>query len=264
MHLFLSPHFDDAALSCGGQIAELTRQGERVVIFTVMGAEPPIGFQHTPFTQELQDRWGLGDSPVLGRRAEDLAAGKVLGAEVEFGPYADAVFRIAPDTGKVLYPDVEAIFAEIHPDDTVNRTAQAMSFDLLPTDVIHAPLGVGHHVDHQLVRDMALALAQIYPDNEIFFYEEYPYTQEGDPAVHTALEVLEATVTPLMVPISLEAIETRIKAVACHKSQLSSFAYWDTPDAMFAAMRRESQQAGGEREWRLVRIPQAVDDAASA
>jgi LmbE family N-acetylglucosaminyl deacetylase len=193
MHLFLSPHFDDAALSCGGQIAALTRQGTRVVIYTVMAGEPPPGFQHTAFTKELEERWQLGESPIQGRRAEDLAAAKVLGAEAEFGPYADCVYRIDPETGKALYPDVESIFGEIHPDDTVNRTALAMSFKLQPGDVIHAPLGVGHHVDHQLVRDMALALEEIYPDSPIFFYEEYPYKETGDrwkqPSMHWMLRL---------------------------------------------------------------------------
>ena len=33
MHLYLSPHEDDVALSCGGHIAQLTQRGEHVVIF---------------------------------------------------------------------------------------------------------------------------------------------------------------------------------------------------------------------------------------
>ncbi len=252
MHLFLSPHADDAALSCGGQIAQLTRAGQRVVIFTVMAGDPPAGFQDSTFAEELRERWSLGQSPVVGRREEDREAAFVLGAEIEFGVYPDAVFRAHPDTGKALYPDDPSIWGPIHPDDPVSRTAQAESFDLHPDDVIHAPLGVGHHVDHQLVRDMALMIAEIHPENEIFFYEEYPYRRKGEAVIHAAIEALEAAVIPVLQPVDPQASEVRIAAVACYKSQLSSFE-WDSPEAMFETMRGEIAESGGEREWHLVR-----------
>jgi LmbE family N-acetylglucosaminyl deacetylase len=261
MHLYLSPHFDDAALSCGGQIAQLTRQGERVVIFTVMAGEPPIGFQHTSFTRELQERWDLGESPVLGRRDEDRAAAQVLGAEIEFGAYPDCVYRIHPETGKALYPDVQAIFGEIDPDDTVNRTAQAMILQISPADVIHAPLGVGHHVDHQLVRDMGLLLAELHPENEIYFYQEYPYVEKGAEAVDQALHMLEAQVKAALHPIDPQGVEVRLAAVACYKSQVSSFEWWNSPDEMAQVIRRQVERVGGEMEWLLIRNRDEAEDA---
>ncbi|MGH2521295.1 MAG: PIG-L deacetylase family protein, partial [Anaerolineales bacterium] len=42
-HLYLSPHFDDAALSCGGTIHQQTRQGERAVVVTVCAGDSPPG-----------------------------------------------------------------------------------------------------------------------------------------------------------------------------------------------------------------------------
>src|SRR5215510_3216401 len=124
MHFFLSPHFDDAALSCGGQIAQLTQRGEKVVVFTVMAGDPPVEFQHTPFTQELHKRWGLGNSPIEGRRLEDTIALRSLGADVKFGPYPDAVYRV-DGQGQPLYPESTSIFGPVHPDDPVRGAKRA-------------------------------------------------------------------------------------------------------------------------------------------
>src|SRR5688572_19793396 len=151
MHLFLSPHPDDAVLSCGGQIAQLTRSGEKVVIFTLMAADPPPGFKHTEFSEALYKRWGLGEDAPAIRRKEDIAAGKMLGAEVKFGPYADAVHRVS-DSGRSLYTSEDAIFGVIAEDDPALQARRAaviqviMSlFSIGPKDVIHVPLAIGSH-----------------------------------------------------------------------------------------------------------------------
>ena len=41
-HVYLSPHFDDAALSLGGTLARQVAAGERVLVVTVCSA-PPSG-----------------------------------------------------------------------------------------------------------------------------------------------------------------------------------------------------------------------------
>src|SRR5260221_13603935 len=93
MHLFLSPHADDAALSCGAQIAMLTRSGERVIIFTVMAGDPPNGLQPSDYTPSLHQRWELtDDTAVSSRRKENTTAGKKIGAGNKFGPDPDAVY----------------------------------------------------------------------------------------------------------------------------------------------------------------------------
>src|SRR5579859_6182124 len=118
MHLYLSPHADDVALSCGAQIATLIRNGERVVIFTVMAGDPPVGFTPNDYTRALHERWKLDDHTVTeARRNEDLAAGKALGAEVKFGPYPDCIYRVDPKSNTPLYNSDQAIFNTIHPYD---------------------------------------------------------------------------------------------------------------------------------------------------
>ncbi len=258
MHLFLSPHADDAALSCGGQIAQLTRTGERVVIFTVMGGEPPADFQPTPFTQELHRQWGLGENSVAARRLEDEAAARTLGAEIKFGPFPDAIYRLDTQSGKAMYTDEMTLFGLVNPNDPVidaRRAAVVQAivkiFDLKESDAIHAPLGVGRHVDHQLVRDMAKALVRWRPNNPMYYYEDYPYTRQGESAIQAALAALEMEVNRVKHPLDAEAIDAKIAAIKCYRSQLLGLK-WETPVAMATEVRTYLAQTGGEREWRVL------------
>ena len=41
-HIYLSPHYDDAALSCGGSIHKQTRQQEPVAVITVFAGTPDL------------------------------------------------------------------------------------------------------------------------------------------------------------------------------------------------------------------------------
>ena len=187
-HLLLSPHFDDAVLSCGGTIHHLVAAGEPVDVRTVM-AGVPHRLPDTPFVHELHTCWQETTNPVQARMQEDDAALQRLGAKAtRMVNWLDCVYRTSR-AGAALYPDEASIFGEIHPHDT---TAQ-----LLPTIVlnayevprfIYAPLGAGHHVDHQIVRNWAVTLKQYYPWVALKFYEEYPYTQDPQ-AVDNALSI---------------------------------------------------------------------------
>jgi len=56
--VFLSPHLDDAVLSCGGFIFELIQKGERVEICTICAGDPPPG-ELSPLAEMLHQRWGV-------------------------------------------------------------------------------------------------------------------------------------------------------------------------------------------------------------
>src|SRR5258708_36539866 len=123
MHLFLSPHADDAALSCGGQIAQLTRKGETVIIFTLMAGDPPVDFHPTELTDTLHGRWNAADGFVAtaARRKEDTMAARILGAMVKFGPYADPINPPNPQQSSPPYYTQHTTFAADHPDSPVQR-----------------------------------------------------------------------------------------------------------------------------------------------
>ncbi|HKB49099.1 MAG TPA: hypothetical protein VKC57_15445, partial [Ktedonobacterales bacterium] len=59
-HIYLQPHFDDAALSCGGSIGLQVGTGQKVLNITVFGGVPADGQQIGAFAQQVQQRMGLG------------------------------------------------------------------------------------------------------------------------------------------------------------------------------------------------------------
>ena len=66
--LFLSPHFDDVALSCGGTVALAAADGPTHVV-TVFAAQPPGDLND--FARFQHDRWGTREDTVNRRREED-------------------------------------------------------------------------------------------------------------------------------------------------------------------------------------------------
>lgn len=237
-HLFLSPHLDDAVFSCGGRIHQLTQQGESVTILTITAGDPPSDLPDSPLLQDLHHRWQIGDSPVETRRREDIASAKVIGASAQHEAYCDCIYR--QHQGKLLYPREESIFGDIHPDDLLPNqlTAQIPKFNQQFTDImcVYVPLGVGHHVDHQIVRDWGIAIHKHNPELCVKFYEEYPYTRDK-----IALEKAQAIVNTRIslnletVVLSEHDLNMKIESMACHQSQISTF--WANHEAMADEIR---------------------------
>jgi LmbE family N-acetylglucosaminyl deacetylase len=113
--IYLSPHLDDAALSCGGQIYRLAKEGRHVLIVTLMAGDPPPDGVLSDFARSLHGRWELAESAEAARRREDEAAGQILGAEILHWPIPDCIYRAHPHTGEPLYPTWPAVIDAIHP-----------------------------------------------------------------------------------------------------------------------------------------------------
>lgn len=153
--LFLSPHLDDAVLSCAGRIQAEVRDGHRVVVATVFSAGG-----RTEASRRHYDR----------RRVEDREATQLLGAEPLWLDLPDAPFR------RDYYRCYREICFETHPDDVgyadeVARYVHALCAEVNPVR-LYAPLGVGTHIDHRLT--LAAAQAQARPSS-VTYYEDRPY-----------------------------------------------------------------------------------------
>ena len=240
--IYLSPHLDDVALSCGGQIYQQTEAGKRVLIVTITAGDPQVSTV-SDYAQSLQDRWELITNAAAGRRAEDRTACAILGADFLHWDVADCIYRIDPDTGDALYLSDDDIFGDVHPAEQhlVDRLAQRMA-ELPPCATVYVPLTVGHHVDHLLTR---AAAEQIFND-QLLYYEDYPYAQEvGSVAAVTA----ESEWTPYARSITEEAMQTKIEAILAYRSQLSTF--WTDRADLERQVHGYAAQVGGERVWRF-------------
>lgn len=153
-HAILSPHFDDAVLSCW----RLMAGPADVTVVNVFTAEPPAGT-----SPPWWDRVTGASDPVermRERRREDAAALALAGtSSVEIG---------------LLDDQYRSVQLPLH--DVVQR----ISFELAPQAVIHAPGAFDGHPDHVLVRDAALELARA--GRAVVLYADLPHaTARGWP-----------------------------------------------------------------------------------
>ena len=115
-HIFLSPHYDDAALSCGGLIAQLSAAGEPAVVATLFGGKPDYD-QLSPFARMIHGRPLASEDPIDQRRAEERHALALLGAESRQGDYLDCIYRQDATQTRWLYASEAALFGPVDPAD---------------------------------------------------------------------------------------------------------------------------------------------------
>lgn len=239
--IYLSPHLDDAVLSCGGQIAGQTAAGMSVLIVTITAGDPPPGTL-SEFAQLLHQRWDAAANAVAIRRAEDAAACAILGAHYAHWDYYDCIYR-RDDLGNVIYPTWNDVIGSLSPADLplIDRLAARLA-QLPPATDIYAPLAVGNHADHQVTR----AAAEKWFGGRLRYYEDYPYVAAAGAlgAVIDNGDGWESRIVPLT-PADLAA---KYEAIWAYKSQLSTF-FQDRAD-LEARVGSYASEVGGERWWR--------------
>jgi LmbE family N-acetylglucosaminyl deacetylase len=232
---YVSPHLDDAVLSCGGVIYRQTSCGDEVVVVTVCGGTPH-GDVSSEFIQELHKRWRTGESAIELRKAEDRRACALLGAQPLHLPIPDAIYRTS-ESGEHLYDSEESIFGEIHPQeaDLVDQVIRMLAKECEGASRIYAPMGYGGHVDHCLTRQAVDRLGR-----GIWFYRDYPYAvREGK--IPSDLNLPEGE--EILVHLSGDEIVRWTEAVKEYDSQLSTF--WSDPGMMEKELREAHDRLGG-------------------
>jgi LmbE family N-acetylglucosaminyl deacetylase len=254
-HVYLSPHLDDAVLSCGGAIHYRTTNGEPVAVITVLAGTLESG-DPSPFARLQHEYWGNPPQPMALRRAEDKAALTLLGAEAWHLEYLDAVYRSGP-AREWLYPEEEALWAEVHPADPLGQSEAeslvARLVQVIPSGdevTVYAPMGVGHHVDHQIVHSAGRRLLK--RRYRVAFYEDYPYAEKPG-ATDLVLTVPEAEQWCVeCLPLRAADVAAKTFALAYYHSQVSIlFGGTKTmPNRIWTFATSRCPQAGlAERIW---------------
>jgi LmbE family N-acetylglucosaminyl deacetylase len=237
--IYLSPHFDDAALSCGGLIWEQVQSGAQVTILTVCAGDPPEG----PFSElakELHDRWGTGEDAVEIRSRENQESCQVLGARVVDLQIPDVIYRRSPIDGSPICKSDADIMSDI----------QAVEMPLvgvlknelisnIPQDCeIVSPLALGGHVDHRLVRSAVELLGR-----PINYYADFPYLVDFDEQQIDAAGPQHHRIYP----ISQAGLRGWQASIAVHRSQISTF--WGSLEQLQAEVHAYWQLNRGIKIW---------------
>jgi LmbE family N-acetylglucosaminyl deacetylase len=240
--IYLSPHLDDAALSCGGLIWEQAQAGAQVSVWTICAGFIPSR-PLSPFAQELHARWQTGPEAVQLRREEDRQAAGWLGATSVYLDIPDCIYRFRrlPEGEQPLIQG-EADLQNAEPEsDLVEHLAQVLRESLPSSARVVCPMALGGHVDHRLARSAAERSGL-----PLFYYADYPYV------LRSALELARMEQgawkrTPA--PISDRALTAWLEAIAGYSSQISTF--WSGIEEMKLAVKNY-WAGGGGRLWEMV------------
>ena len=239
--LLLSPHLDDVAFSCGGIAAGIARAGWRVIVATAFtrSIHPAAGF-----ALECQRDKGLADEIdyMALRRDEDRDACAALGAE--------QVLLDLPEAPNRGYGSAAALFEPPRQDDDVAVPLAARLAALLADarpDLVLAPQGCGHHVDHLRLIEAVLDLRTrgLAGAAAFGFYRDTPYVIR-DPDAAPDARVAAVGPHDVVVPIDDFARARKHEAVACYASQLG-FQFGSrllARDALDALSAREAARHG--------------------
>jgi len=211
--IYLSPHFDDAVLSCGGLIWEQTHSGVAVEIWTVCAGNPPPG-PASDYATGMHNVWNTGTAQetVELRRIEDRNAARRVGAIVQHLPIPDGIYR-RTQTGTLIYP--ENIFTEPSPREArlAEEISKQFSERLTQYDTLVCPLAVGGHVDHRITRSAAELL-----NCPLWYYADVPYRLKYPESVPPLVNGM----TSKRFFISAKGLSAWQESIAAHASQLSS------------------------------------------
>ncbi len=242
--LAVSPHLDDAVFSAGGRLAQLAREGWRVVVATVFTASVPDP-QGFALACQLDKGLSAAVDYMALRRNEDAAACQLIGAAPRWLPFAEA-----PHRG---YGDARALFAGLQGhDDIVARLRPALTALLaeLKPDLLLAPQAVGGHVDHCAVLEALDGLA----DAGTLWWRDYPYLARPGP-VPEPYAVWFPPQTETVVILDEASRAAKTQAALAYASQLGfQFGGMGAARERFAAMDREQfRSAAAERPARGAR-----------
>ena len=209
--LFLSPHLDDVAFSCGGTAFALAKCGWETTLCTVFTRSVP-----SPRGFALACQTDKGIAPEVDylalRRAEDDVAAQILG-------FSQIVRLDLPEAPHRGYETAPALFGAYVATDDIAPELEARLHDVCAdVDAIFAPQALGAHVDHRRVRDAVTALrASGTLAARTLWYRDAPYVLR-EPEAHPTEPL--ASAAPHLVPVAPDALAAKLDACAAYTTQL--------------------------------------------
>ena len=216
----ISPHMDDAALSCGHLLS--ARPGSHVVTVFSGG---PASVRPLPTWDQMSGSFKPGDNVMALRQVEDEDAMAVVGGYGHRLDFWDEQYRAGRGTrlARLRPQAVRAARARLEDpalESSVEQRLRAMVAEIaLETWLI--PLGLWHG-DHKMTARACLRLARDVPERRWVVYEELPYRLEVPLEVTAAKQGIQANgfgIGPNVFPSSDDTSKKR-DMVNAYRSQI--------------------------------------------
>ncbi|MDQ2746688.1 MAG: PIG-L family deacetylase [Acidobacteriota bacterium] len=165
--LFISPHLDDVAFSCGGTFARMASEGWRTILCTIFTKSVlhPKGFA---LACQLDKNLAADVDYMKLRRTEDCRAAKILGA-------AEVLHLNFPEAPHRGYDSAPELFAGEKTTDQIWLSIAehlALLDEIHQPEIVFAPQGLGNHADHlQTIR----AALKTFDLTKLSWYRDTPY-----------------------------------------------------------------------------------------
>lgn len=221
---FFSPHLDDAVLSCGSLLSYLSgKTPVTVVTVFTKASEKPYTFSAKRFLKKCNEN----DAELLfkKRKSEDTLAMNTLRISSIHCGMVDGTWRKKSSLSKVrkkvgkIFPELlyryptffHVSSGKLSGDDLVfSKELRASLKKYIPKNaVIFAPLGIGNHIDHVLVRKVFSG----FPN--IIYWSDFPYNVTKKPD--------EAFVRNYRLKMfSFKSDKSKLDLIKCYASQIPS------------------------------------------
>ena len=175
----LSPHLDDAPLSCCGLIRRLHDRVD-VQVVTICAGNPapsPTLSRSRDDTRQLLEETDPESEYTRDRRDEDIAAMERLGANFVHLGFEDAIYRRSPTSGERIYHSARERWVSPRIDDARHIEELFLVLRQFCSNMGHvllvSPMSIGFHMDHAITAHVAMRLEREAVD--LLFYEDFPY-----------------------------------------------------------------------------------------
>ncbi|MDR1417710.1 MAG: PIG-L family deacetylase [Endomicrobium sp.] len=161
-NIFLAPHLDDAALSCGDLICKLVTRDEKCTVITIFSGSPATKFLSAA-AKQFHSNCNFGNNPIFHRKMEDKNAMRLLGCEYKHLDFLECLYR-ADEPENHIYSNLNQIYCYNHDKDKNYEymVEKALYSEVKDSDVVYAPLSIGNHADHIMTKILYLDYQRKY------------------------------------------------------------------------------------------------------
>lgn len=228
IHLFFSPHLDDAVLSCGGLLSLL---GEKNAVLIVNVFSQAKEGKLSRYSKNYLHFCGFKDKNdyFKTREKEDKQAAALVRAKTSYLDLPEAIFRFQPRFlfPRFFYNSKKKLLGKIDSKDkqilTEVKRGIKEKIDEAgeKIDRIYFPLAIGGHVDHRILNQVGFEMAKekLVAQEKIFFYQDFPYLLKSQ-MKKWEIKLKKKGLRVKKIHLPKEVVEKKHQAILCYRSQI--------------------------------------------